>query len=381
MSTDIDKLLQKTKGQLFFNKSCSAMLGRIMSTLSFQWTTDFQTAAISDTTLYWNPDFFLSLDQDSRVTVLAHELYHNARLHSIRMGDRCPDIWNQAGDHVINLDLETYGFYMGGFPYLMDPKYRGWSTEDVYDDLITNGGKPLTQPQLSMIGDIVPFSGNETAKVAAIGTVISSYAAAKMSNQAGSIPGDGQLFIDEFLDPVLPWETLIFNWCNQLAQPEYSYARPHRRYDDPIMRSLVPDYNGLDHLVYAIDVSGSTTDEDVHQVTSEIKHVWDEFQPEKMTIIAFDTKVRSTWVYNKDDNFEPLEIVGRGGTDLVDVYNFIIKEAPTAAIIFTDLWVDIPPNPGIPILWAIMSNPGVEAPYGTTVHIPPYDPKKAKKAA
>lgn len=369
MNTAIDKMFQRTKGQLFFSKTCSGLLGRLLCQLEFEWTDRFPTAAISHNKLYWNPEFYLTLDEDTRVTVLAHELYHNARLHGMRIGNRCPDIWNIAADHVINLDLQANGFYMGGFPYLMDPKYKGWSTEDVYDDLIAPGA-PSPNPNGNPMGeDIIPFEGTQAEKADLIATTISAFTAARMAKQAGSIPGETELYIDEFLNPVLPWNVLLYNFFNEMTDQEYSYARPNRRYRDPLMKGLT-GFNGLEHLIYYLDVSGSVTDAQILRFNSEVKFIKDEFQPEKLTLVTFDTKIHDIWVFEKDDPFEKLVIVGRGGTDLNDVFAHMKAEAPTAAIIFTDLFVDIPADPGIPIIWTISDNPDAEVPFGKLIHFP-----------
>lgn len=367
---ELDRLLQRTKGQLFFSKTCSGLLGSLLCKVAFEWSTEFPTAAISPKKLYWNPDFFLSLDEQTRVTVLAHELYHNARMHSLRRGNRCPDIWNIAGDHVINIDLHDNGFYMGGFPYVMDFKYRGWSTEDVYDDLIAPG-KPQPQRGADPLGgDVMDFNGTEEDKADAIADVISATASARMSNQPGSIPGETSLVLEKFLNPVLPWWTLLFNFFNELTNQEYSYAKPNRRYEDPLLRGLT-GRNGLDHLIYYVDVSGSVSDQDILRMNSEVKFIWDELEPQRLTLVTFDKKIRDIYEFEDEDEFEKIQVKGRGGTDLEEVFKHMREQAPSAAVIFTDLYVGIPENPQVPIVWAVYNNPDAQVPFGRLVHVPP----------
>lgn len=361
---DIDKLFQKTKGNLFYQKG-AGFLGPLLCKVKFQWRSDISTACISPKNLFWNPDFFLSLDKDSRVTVLAHELNHNALLHGVRRGDRCPDLWNQAADHVINLWLQEHGYYMGGFPYLMDPKYKGWATEAVYDDLEKNGGK-ASGGSRPLGDDILPVDPNDEPQ--AINDVVSAVTTARMTGSAGTIPGETEMVIDKFLNPKLPWEILLRNHFNELTNQEYSYARPNRRYDDPIMPGMT-GRNGLEHLMFFQDVSYSISDDNIFRFNSELKHIKDEFQPELMTVCTFDTSVRDTYVFEKDDPYDKIIVNGRGGTDLEDVFEKIQEERPTLAIIFTDMEVYIPDDPGIPILWICVDNPKATAPYGRLIHI------------
>ena len=362
MSPSIDTLLQKTKGQLFFKKR-AGFLGPLLGKLNFQWTTDINTAAISATTLYWNPDFFMSLDQDSRVTVLAHELQHNARCHGARMGSRDPEIWNIAGDHVINLDLKAHGYFMDGFPYIMNDRYVGWSTEDVYDDLVKKGAK---KPCPVLGTDIMPCDSVQAATMVA--SAVSAATVARMSGKPGDIPGETVLVIDEFLNPKLPWEVLLANFFNELTNEEYTYQRPNRRYDDPLLPGR-SGRNGLEHLIYYLDISGSITDQNILRFNSEVKCVKEQFEPELLTLVTFDTEIQDEVTFEKDEPFEKIVVTGRGGTDLEDVFKHALTHQPTAIIIFTDMEVDIPPDPGIPIIWICIDNPKMKAPYGRLIHI------------
>lgn len=371
MTLDIDQMFQKTKGQLFFKKG-AGFLGPLLARMNFEWRKDIPTAAVSAKTLYWNPEFFASLDKDTRVTVLAHELWHKAYLHGARRNDRCPDIWNIAADHVINLMLKEHGYYMGGFPYVMDDKYIGMSTDEVYDDLIKpsnqggGGMVPGQAPQGFMHGDVLPIEGPD--KDQAIADVVQATTVARMGKEAGSIPGEITFTVDEFLNPKLPWPTILYQFFNALTEQEYSYRRPNRRYEDPILRGP-SGQNGLEHLIYYLDISGSIRDEDILRFNSEVKFIQEELQPERLTLVTFDTKLHDFYEFEKDDPFEKIVVTGRGGTSLTEVFEHMQENAPSAAVIFSDLWVDIPENPGVPIVWICIDNPDAEVPYGKLIHI------------
>lgn len=366
MSQDINTLFNKTKGQLFFKKT-AGFLGRLLAQVEFQWTTELPTAAISNTTLYWNPEFYMSRTAEQRVTILAHELWHNGLLHGARLGSRDPETWNEAADHVINLRLQKDGYDMSGFPYLMDRRFTDMSTEDVYDILWKEKqGKPQPKPN-DMAGDVLPVSKDEIND--AVGKTVSAITAARIGGmEAGSLPGELESVIDHFLNPKLPWEVLLFNFFNELTTQEYSYSRPNRRYQDPLLPGQT-GRNGLEHLIHYQDISGSITDDNILRFNSELKFIKDEFNPQKMTVVTFDTKIRDIYVFEEDDEFNEIKIVGRGGTDLKDVFKHMQKEAPNAAVIFTDLEVAIPKDPGIPIIWVCTDNPRATVPYGRLIHV------------
>lgn len=393
----IDRAFNKVKGKLFFKKG-AGFLGSLLGQIRFQWTRDVDGAAISPSCLYWNPDVFLKEDEETSITTLAHELWHNALSHHSRRGTRCPDIWNIAGDHVINLLLKEHGYYMGGFPWVMDDKYKKWSTDDIYDDLIASGMKPFAAPSMLILPgdlghdpsgdgqktrnqgrDVIESSSNEES-AEAMGKVITAYTQSKFTCKPGEVPGEIETVIDKYLNPKLPWNVILFNYFNAMIEEIYSYARPNRRYDDPLMPGLI-GREGLENLMFASDISGSITDQQILRFFSEGKSIHDNLCPEMMTFVTFDTEVHDVFRIHKDDPFESFKITGRGGTDLEDLFEFARKENPTALVIFTDLEVNIPENPGIPIIWIVVDNPSAQVPYGQLITFSEDSGARIKQAA
>lgn len=370
LPTDIDRLLNRAKGRLFTKKG-AGFLGTLLAKLTFVWTRDLPTAAIGARTLFWNPEFFMTLDEETRVTVLAHELWHNAFMHGVRLNERCPDIWNVAGDQVINLMLQEHGYFMGGFPYLMDPKFKGMSTDEVYDILIRPGGgggmgQPKSEPGKDFSGDVLPVPDSQFAD--ALADVVSAAHVARMSGKPGAVPGEVELVIETFLHPKLPWETILFNFFNALTSQEYSFTRPNRRYGEPIVPGIT-GRNGLEHLIYYLDISGSITDDHILRFNSEVKYIQETLQPERLTLVTFDTKIQDVYEFEREEPFEKITVHGRGGTSLLEVFEHARQHGPTAMIVFTDLEVGIPPNPGIPVVWVCIENPSMTVPYGQMVHV------------
>jgi hypothetical protein len=92
-----------------------------------------------------------------------------------------------------------------------------------------------------------------------------------------------------------------------------------------------------------------------------------------MTFAQFDTMIQKVDVFMKDDPFEEVKIVGRGGTSLVCVRDYIIKENPTAVVIFSDLdctpMEPLPQGLDIPIIWVALNNKDAKVPCGQLVHL------------
>lgn len=362
----IPRELEKVKMALFKMKTQGFLSATLCRLKEIVWTDEIDTAAVSPTVLYWNPDFFLQSSPKRRLATLAHELWHIALLHSNRLAKRNPLVWNYAADYVINLMLDRDGFDFDGFPRLFDNAFKDMSTEQVYELLVSNA--PNMSLMIDGIGvDLLEPESQAEAIEAVTNTIAASITAGAPSEGQGSLPGELTIVIDGQTNPKLPFSVILANHFNTLTNDEYSYARPSRRYDDPVLPGNT-GRNGLDHLLYCIDISGSISDEDIVAVNAELKNIQENLRPERMTVITWDTVIHDTYEFERDDEFHDLEITGRGGTHLGEVYAYLQEHQPTVAVIFTDLDVGIPPNPGIPIIWICTDHSIKSVPYGVLIH-------------
>lgn len=83
----------------------------------------------------YHPEFVRSLKPKELETVLCHEALHVVHLHHIRRESRDSNVWNNAGDYVINDILLHDGFaHISGMLY--DEQFKEMSTEAVYRKII-----------------------------------------------------------------------------------------------------------------------------------------------------------------------------------------------------------------------------------------------------
>lgn len=383
----LDKELDRVKTKVFLGTN-AAFLGSLMCSMNFSWTSDIKTACTNGINLYWNPYWFLKIPFDTRVTVLLHELWHVALLHMLRRGDRDPKTWNYACDIVINNMLELEGYSFKGTDPWLDQKYGTQPAEEVYDALL---GMPLiTIYGINVWGhedddgegdtsDIVependPDDPEAGSGFPIINRVVQATHVAKMSGEgAGGAPNEVESVLKRFLQPKLPWETLLFNFFNEISTQDYSWARPNRRYRDVYLPSLIDDDNGLEHLIYYLDVSGSVSDGEVIRFNSEVKFIKEQFKPQKLTLVLFDDRIQREFSFLEEDPFEEVVIVGRGGTSLFPVRQHMIDHNPTAAVVFSDLFCapmdPLPPGINIPIIWVAVNNTNAQVHMGKLVHI------------
>ena len=376
----MQKKLSKIKIKLFLHAG-AAFLGSIMSQTRFIWddSPDNPTAWTDGITIGFNPSFWLKIPDEAKVTVLAHELWHIAYQHVLRLkeANRDPEKWNIAGDHLINLMLQKSGYKFDGIQNCYkDLKYTGMGTDQIYSllpDPPPSGGGGSGAGQGAggagrpLGGDLRPPPKGKEIEV--MGKVVQAVQAARLGNQAGTIPGEILLEIDKFLNPKLPWRVLLRRFFTEQSREDYSWKRPNRRYTDDYLPSLWAE-DGLTTINYYLDISGSITDQNILRFNSEVKHVKDEFNPKMLNLITFDTRIRDVYSFDEETPFEKVIVTGRGGTDLDPVAEHILKTKPNVVVIFSDLEVDPMPSVGsIPVLWVVIGSPNATVPFGQMIHI------------
>lgn len=371
--TELSRELDRVKSKVFLSKSNAVFLGTLMSSLEFLWDESVPTAGTDGKQLLWNPNYFKSLPtgpkpQDcSRATDLNHELWHVALLHQVRRGSRNPEIWNIACDIRIDLLLEAEGYQFKGINGVpRDPKYIGWTEEDIYDDLINNN-----PPSMSCTCCSMSLPDTDANFQGVINTVVMAIHQAELANQAGNIPGVIKETLKKFLEPVIPWEQVLMRFFTDLLEQDYSWHRPNRRYDDMYLPSPFEDDGRLEHLIYYLDVSMSVTNAQVLRFNSEVKYIQEVLKPKKLTVVQFDTMIQAEREFTEDEPFDEITVVGRGGTCYRPVRQHIIDNEPTAAIVFSDMYCDpmekLPFD--LPVIWISINNAGAKPPFGKMLHI------------
>lgn len=375
----MDRDLDRAKAKLFLSNN-AAFLGPLMCSLDFHWSTSIEqtsgTAATDGIRLWWHPDDFLACTTEGRVSTIMHELKHVYRMHNIRRNTRCPDVWNMACDIAINRELRQESYLID------DPHWPGGAIQDhreiphdleeeIYDFLNKPGGGGASggsQPGHTC-GGMMPL--NQADKQQLLNNIVKAVHTAQMSNQAGSVPGEVELLLDQFLKPKIPWSQALFRWFNDMMDENFSWKRPNRRYSHMYLPSRITEDGRLEELSFYWDTSGSIGDEDLLRFNSEVAYIKNTFDPVKLNLIQFDTRITKEQTFGEQDRFEMVKALGRGGTDLEPVRKHIAKTKPTAAVIFSDLYCDPMGDTGVecPVLWICVNQPSATVPFGEIIHI------------
>jgi len=349
------------------------------------------TAATDGRKFYYNSEFINSLPLKQLEFLFGHEVLHVIYDHMDRRGDREPRLSNIAADYCVNADLLDQKIGDKIPVGLYDNKYKGWSYEEVYDDLYQNADKidinKLMQQVLDqhLDGDGDGDGDNEGdgkgpprlskgERQAIKDEVKEAMLAAAQAVGAGNLPAGVKRLVQDMTEPVINWRELIQQQIQSIVKDDFTWMRPSRRgwHMDAILPGTKPGEQ-IDVCI-AIDMSGSIGEEDSRAFLSEIKGIMDAYDEYKITVWCFDTDIYNMQVFNSDnmDSIETYEPQGGGGTDFMANWQFMIENniEPKKFIMFTD---------GMPFgewgieeycetVWIIKGNPGCEPPWGIWAH-------------
>lgn len=368
----LQKAWSRTKIQLMSHPD-TVFFTTVLFSLQHAWEPKIPTAQVNGLHLKINPDFYMSLDEPERLFLCLHEVGHVIFLHCLkaRMGNRCPDKWNRAADYVVNAMLVERGFRLpkGG---LHDDKFKGLSTEQVYDLLPDNPGMPLPMQDLDPSAGEDPEDGTGSgSKVedAVAEILVRAALQSKMANdKPGTIPGDVEIFLDRLLRPKLPWYRLLYRHLTAKVKEDFSWRKPSRRYFPEFhMPSLHSE--GLAHLAFFVDASGSVSDADFLRFVSEIGGVMKQFRPQRLTLVQFDTRIIQVDEITSMADLMRVKFYGRGGTSIQPVYDWIREHTPTASLVFTDGYFrQVSGKLPTDLIWLIHNNRNFQGASGTTIH-------------
>lgn len=366
VSDDTRKLLDKAKIGLM-QKADSAFFTTILFSLKFKWDDTCATAYTDGTTLGFNPTFFTSMTVDERIGVLVHEAMHVAYLHMDRLETREQDLFNQAADHVINLQLLAQGFRLPALR-LADERFKDMGTEQVYNILLAEKKEGNPTPSNQMQDLRSPEKPEDLVRQVQDILVRARIHSQMAEDKPGTIPADIELYLDQLLNPKLPWTTILRKYLTTYDKHDYSWKKPNKRhFPEYYLPSLYGE--SLMDLCFAVDISGSETDADFLRFVSEVTGVFRMMKPKKISLIQWDDSIKSVHQIRSLKQLADVKFQGRGGTDIAPVLAWATEHKPKLLIVFTDgeFYMPYEAYTG-DVLWLIHDNPTWTAPYGKVIH-------------
>ena len=369
------RLLDKTLLQLSLGKS-QTLLFNCACLTKFTFSEDIQFAGVSGKTCTINPTFFLNLNDDSRKTIIKHEMWHTASGHSLRRNSRDPEIWNIACDIVINNRLSRNGDSFYNFPEgicidLSIPD--GISEEEIYNHLIENREEiPINIKD--MIFDICNENSDEDEETSIIEQreILNNILNVDPSLEE-QLPNELTDLITENHTTKVDWKTTLnmFIEDTQTFNTEYSLLKPNRTGNYDLIIPRVKDSDPLpDNLRVYVDVSGSINKSLLDQFATEIETIQSIYPDMEITVATFNTRVIfefpfTNWIENRFNS--------GGGTDINCVLEHIDENPIQNVTVFSDMecdtifWDDYLTNCNL--LWIVVDNPDCEVQKGKCIHI------------
>jgi predicted metal-dependent peptidase len=327
-----------------------------------------------------------------------------------KLHDENHDLANQACDYVINLMLRDLdpseqviamprykdgpmkGQYMG----LLDDKYRGLNTKQVFDMLKQEqgdgggggggggnghpsegdgGGNGLDEHDWDGAREMTEQEKKDLAR-----DIDQAIRQGQMAHQkiAGKGGGDLDRELLGLLEPKVDWREVLREYVKSIcrAKDASSWRRVNRRFlsTGVYMPSMIGERIG--RVVIGVDTSGSVGQEELAEFLSEVKGIAEEVMPSQVDLIYWDSQVAAHEEYAEQDVPNIVSSTrpkGGGGTSpsCVSTYLNEQKIVPECVIMLTDGYVgdDWGNEWPAPVLWAIVGGNDDVAPNGKTIHI------------
>lgn len=354
------------------------------------------TAMTDGWNVTYNPKFIeehMQTDPELRFLVL-HEATHKAfrHMHVWRdIHEENHQLANIAADFFVNLAIQDADKGQGfvkmpkvGIP--PEPKYRGWSVLQIYNDLKqqqqSGKGKPQPQQGGQQGMDEHDWEGaqgddakdpaeaqrraDEIQRALRQGEMMRRKLAGKGAGAEDGIFGD-------LLAPKIDWRKVLREFIQETCQgrDESTWRKPNRRYlsQDVYMPSMLG--TTMRELVVGFDTSGSIFGgDDMTRFVSELKTIIEQVKPTKVHVIYWDTDVAGHQVF-EDGQFavQDLKVKGGGGTDGSVLFHYLREKRiePQAIVQFTDGYVGDWGQTNVPTLWCITNE--MQAPFGISINL------------
>ena len=398
-----ERKLQKAKITVMRNPKFALLQG-VMMVGRTHVREDIPTACTNGRDEMYGREFVKKLSDKELAFVIAHEAGHKMYRHLStwkKLHEEDARMANQAMDYVINLMLKDLdpnesviamprytedmghpkakkGDYMG----LVDEKYRGMNTKQVFDILKEEkeedgggGGDGFDEHDWEGAEGLSDEEKKELAR-----EIDQAIRQGMMAHQ--KVAGNGGAGLDreleDLLAPKINWREVLREFVKATCSNKdtSSWRRVNRRFlsTGMYMPSMIGEKVG--HIVVAIDTSGSIGGPELAEFLSEVQGIAEEVSPEVVDLIYWDGEVAG---HEKYEGGAVSNIVsstkpkGGGGTDPSCVSKYLRDEniKPECVIVLTDGYV---PNWGsewtAPTMWVISGgNTSAVSDNGKTIYL------------
>jgi len=388
----VEKLVTARVGLLLRHPFFGNLATRLELVDASEWCS---TLATDGRKFYYSNEFVNKLTPKQAEFGFAHEVLHNVFDHMGRRDTRDPVLSNIAADYAANQILrdERIGEVPDWIKIYQDNKYRGWSYEQIYEDVYEKADKIDMATLGELLDEHLDGEGDDEGEGDGEGgegkgrpkltaeekkkirdEIKEAMVAAAQAAGAGRIPAGVARMIQDFTEPKMDWRQLLRMNIQSILKSNFSFNRPNRKsqHSGAILPGMMNDQT-VDVSI-AIYMSGRISAKQAKDFLSEVKGIMDEYQDFKLDIWCFDTDVYNYAQFTGDSSDEIMnyEVKGGGGTDFDVNFTFMKDEQiePKKFIMFTDgypcgSWGD---EDYCDTLFIIHGDETIIAPYGQTAH-------------
>jgi predicted metal-dependent peptidase len=183
----------------------------------------------------------------------------------------------------------------------------------------------------------------------------------------GKMSAGLERLVGEILKPKVDWRDVLRKFLEKCKSDQRTWSKFNRRF---LAQGIyLPSVSGesLGEIAFAVDCSGSITQEVISQFAAEILSAKEDGNPTKIHVVYFDSEVSHYECYGKDDDLD-IKPHGGGGTAFSPVFEYFAEHDinPVACVFLTDLCCnDFGEQPDYPVLW-VSTDEGT-APFGEVV--------------
>jgi len=320
--------------------------GLFLISLNKELRSDIETACVTpdklNIKLCINPEFWLSLDEKTKLAILKHELLHIVFFHLDNF-ERFPNkrLYNIAADLEINqyIELEYKGEKWDGLEYdqnifkdlnLLPKQGTKYYYEAIQNEIDKNPNGDLANFINGIEKDWHDLwkameGMNEAEKKLIqkqIDHQLTEIASEMKKKNRGLIPSELESYINdlfEITEPVIDWKSYLrrFASISPKVFTKKTRYKPNKRFlNNPALK--IKQHK---HTLVAIDTSGSVSDEEVLEFFNEIHHMYK--TGTQVTIIECDAIIQRIYEYN--GKLENISVKGRGGTDFEPVFKYMFE--------------------------------------------------------
>ena len=352
--------------------------GFFLIMLNKVWRKDLPTAGVSKHNINYqlaiNEEFWNGLSDDHKMGLLKHELLHIAFGHLVSFSSFSnKKLANVAMDMEINQYIEASWLPEGGINIddytdiqldrkagcryyydqllrLQDEKDKNGSTGDQAMDNLLDNIASGDIPDHSTWEEFEDMSEAEKKLIEKQVQKILQDAKEQTVKKRGNVPGEieGLIVLDEVTKAKFDWKGYLRRFTGtstKIFTKKIRRKENHRYEDNPGLKIKMRQ-----HMLLAIDTSGSVSNEELSEFMNEIHHIHK--AGVDITIVQCDTSIRSIEPYKGKND---LKVHGRGGTEfdpVLDYYNANIGKY-TSLVYFTDGECYTSVKPKNRVLWVL----------------------------